>query len=353
MCGSGCGPTSVPGDPSHVPSRGPVPGRSQVSAGEKHACAVRRNGELLCWGSNGAGQLGRGTAGETQPLSPALVQDVTDVVAVSAGFRHTCALRRDGSVYCWGDNENGQLGDGTRESRSGGVLVEGLHAIDVAAGKSHSCAVTEDGQVVCWGLKHQCPPGGAGSHPARSAVAGLPGKAVAVTAAATRTCALLASGGVSCWSDGCETTKPTVSDMNDAAFIEAGNTAGCAVRANGDLGCWTGVAQGIESRLVAGISRARNVSVGSRRVCALDAAGGVHCAEFLENPHLPGGRGYNPLNRQTSPPLAQLSVSSSDHHVCGMLADGRVVCFGNNSWGGLGQPSLSHAEQPVPVPGFP
>jgi len=98
---------------------------TQVSVGGSHACAVEREGHVLCWGSNSDGQLGV-TSGMGESNVPVQVQDISDATFVSAGSSHTCAVTRSGDVWCWGANNGGALGDGTTETRDYPVQVRGL-----------------------------------------------------------------------------------------------------------------------------------------------------------------------------------------------------------------------------------
>src|SRR5262245_30280005 len=86
---------------------------TQVSAGQKHTCALRDDSAVVCWGANDRGQLGvdKATPGSTKPVA---VTGLTNVKQVAAGFRHTCALDQSGTVSCWGQNDCGQLGIGTK-----------------------------------------------------------------------------------------------------------------------------------------------------------------------------------------------------------------------------------------------
>ena len=120
-----------------------------IAAGDGHTCALRDDGTVSCWGGNSAGQLGDGTT--TFRATPDSVIGLTNVVAIAAGNQHSCALRADGTVRCWGRNDVGQLGDGTRTNRLTSVAVSGLTtAVTVAAGLSHTCALRVDGAPVCW-----------------------------------------------------------------------------------------------------------------------------------------------------------------------------------------------------------
>jgi alpha-tubulin suppressor-like RCC1 family protein len=134
-----------------------------VAAGNFHTCVIKA-GALWCWGNNDEGQLGIG--GDTPATStPTPVQGMEDVTAISAGANHTCALRR-GELLCWGSNSQGQLGDPTRSSDIADKpsLVPGMRgASSVSAGGQHTCALRSE-QVWCWGdnLKGQVGEGGVG-----------------------------------------------------------------------------------------------------------------------------------------------------------------------------------------------
>ncbi len=122
-----------------APARVALGGRfSQVSLGWGHSCALRADGRVFCWG-----------AGRPKPAAVALP---ADVVEISAGGQHTCARRRDGTVWCWGSGQYGQLGDGAREHRAKPVRVRGLDdATGLAAGLYHTCATRAEGSAWCWG----------------------------------------------------------------------------------------------------------------------------------------------------------------------------------------------------------
>lgn len=180
-------PTPVPGLPTPV---------TRVAAGLDHSCAVA-GGRVFCWGRNELGESGRAPKrGCRKPfrvrrcsVAPGRVGGVDGpATALTLGDRHGC-VSSGGRVYCWGDNGEGQLGDGTRTAHYRAAAVVGLPGAPsaIAAGGSHTCAIVA-GQVLCWG--------DGSAAPAR--VAGLPPRLSLLAAGGERSCAA-GDGGVWCW----------------------------------------------------------------------------------------------------------------------------------------------------------
>ncbi|WP_127496104.1 RCC1 domain-containing protein [Paenibacillus glycanilyticus] len=133
-----------------------VSGLSDVTAifaGFDQSFAVKTDGTVWAWGMNNDGQLGTGIINYYQAV-PMKVQGLSDVVAIAGGGNHTIALKNDGTVWAWGDNGYGQLGNnGITDNTSFPVQVTGLdHVKSIAAGRFHSLAVKNDGTVWSWGL---------------------------------------------------------------------------------------------------------------------------------------------------------------------------------------------------------
>jgi len=123
-----------------------------IGAGHQHTCAVIRGGAVMCWGLNAFGALGDGTT--TSSEVPVPVVGLTGASGVEGGYVHSCALTLAGGVVCWGDNRFAQLGDGTTSANSTTPvpvygLASGVQAI--AVGDMHTCALTVAGAVTCWG----------------------------------------------------------------------------------------------------------------------------------------------------------------------------------------------------------
>ncbi|QED30029.1 hypothetical protein FRD01_22900 [Microvenator marinus] len=174
-------------------------GVSDVSVGDQHTCAIQ-NGAVSCWGSNEKGQLGDGTFGSHRPTPVAVLGLERGVSQVVAGEEHSCALKQ-GAVYCWGQNSEGQLGDGTFDSRTLPRLVVGLESdvTELVAGGWHNCAI-KNSKVYCWGGNSYGQLGDRTYRPSAQAreliEAGFPLRAL--DASLTHTCANR-SGAMVCW----------------------------------------------------------------------------------------------------------------------------------------------------------
>ena len=129
---------------------------SAISVGDGFSCAVLDNGSTYCWGKNNLGQLGDGTnTDSTQPGMPTMMPWSNSAVTISSGKSHSCAILVNGQVACWGWNSYGQLGDNTLVDRSTPVIAQlpsSKDAVMIDVGASHTCAVMNDGSMYCWGL---------------------------------------------------------------------------------------------------------------------------------------------------------------------------------------------------------
>jgi alpha-tubulin suppressor-like RCC1 family protein len=127
-----------------------------VSAGANHTCAIKKDGSLWCWGWNGSGQLGLGDYAQRLIPEKVMALSTTPVVSVSAGDAHTCAVDQDKSLWCWGWNGSGQLGLGDTDTAQR-LIPEKVMAlsttpvVSVSAGDFHTCAVGQDKSLWCWG----------------------------------------------------------------------------------------------------------------------------------------------------------------------------------------------------------
>ncbi len=263
-----------------------VPGLSGVvdsSSGAAHTCALLAGGDLYCWGDNEAGELGTGTLNRREPYGislPTHVNDISNAIAVSAGFLHTCALISGGSIECWGYNRDGQVGDGTINrvrpyADPSPVRVSGItQAVSISAGAFHTCALIAGGSVWCWGyvVSSDFSTGLLLNSAIPVQVAGVR-NAVAISSGGVHTCALISGGTVECWGANefgqlgngttLDSAKPvTVKGIRNAVSISSGGSHSCAVLAGGAVKCW-GLNDG--GKLGTGTSTASSVPVSAVR----------------------------------------------------------------------------------------
>src|SRR5512145_944638 len=145
------GGTSATGGNSGAGAATGLLGLTTVTVGAEHSCALHGDGHVVCWGNNTSGQSGNDS---TEPwiAAPVRVLELSSVIQISAGEGHTCAVKSDGTVYCWGGNSVGELGDGSTTSRRVPVAVSDLSdVVNLSAGPRRTCAVKRDGSVYCWG----------------------------------------------------------------------------------------------------------------------------------------------------------------------------------------------------------
>ena len=181
---------------------------SRIDAAGDSSCALMGGGALYCWGDNFKGELGDGQASGGQSASPVLVTGFgTGVTDFSMGSDHVCAISA-GQLSCWGDNEFGQLGDGSQTRRNVPTPISGQSWVGVAAGGLHSCAWQNSGALFCWGKNAQGQLGTGSSTDAFSPaeVSGLPRAVTAVALGKGLTsghsCALLSDQTLYCWGAG-------------------------------------------------------------------------------------------------------------------------------------------------------
>ncbi|HET9959595.1 MAG TPA: hypothetical protein VFQ61_34120 [Polyangiaceae bacterium] len=252
------------GDGTDVGALSPVAvsGLSDVTAlaaGGSHTCALLTDRTIRCWGDNGRGQLGTGDF--VTSLKPRAVVGISDATQIAAGDMHTCALRANQSVRCWGNGEVGQLGDGTSyESKPANsdsphtplpVDVSGLSAIiQIALGDQHSCALRRDRFVACWGnnASGELANRSAAEFSPLATTVWLDPDVTQVAAGDSYTCALLVDHTVSCWGKNDsgqvgdflgETAPPVlVKGIAEVAQVSTGDSHACVVLTDRTVRCW-------------------------------------------------------------------------------------------------------------------
>jgi len=235
--------------------QGPLRGEFQPSAtwstadiGNDHMCAIQLDGTLWCWGDNADGQLGLGSNAES--TWPVQVGTAT-WTAVSAGERTTCAIRADQRAFCWGENSEGELGIGSKTNSAAPTEVLGNHPWkSISVGISHVCGIDSNDLAYCWGTDYSGELGDGGSANGSNNPTPVSGaiKFAQISAGNQLTCGVTMARTAACWgSDTAGTLGTTASDPTvptslpgaaDWVDVQASDTFVCGVRTSGEMTCW-------------------------------------------------------------------------------------------------------------------
>jgi alpha-tubulin suppressor-like RCC1 family protein len=348
---------------------------SKLALGWDHTCALTTTGGVKCWGSNSNGQLGNGS---TQ--SRAVPRDVygltSGVTDIAAGAMHTCAVV-NGGLKCWGSNDNGQLGDNTDDDRWLPVDVSGLTSgvSAVAAGDAFTCAVTSSGGLKCWGDNDngQLGDGSKSDRWTPDDVTGLTSDVDAVTAGAQHACARTSSSGAKCWGqndngqlgDSTKVGKTAPVDVSGMGLgvrtLVAGSSHTCVRTTWNSAMCWGFNGSGqVGDGTRDDRTKPTNVSGLNHSVIDITAKGSHSCvAWYLSGAKCwgfngQGGLGDGTTERRTEPvDVLYLTEEVSDiaggsRFTCAVVGGG-VKCWGANDDGQLGDGTTTDRWTPVDV----
>lgn len=334
---------------------------AQVTAGAYHTCAVKGDGTLWCWGANGAGQLGGGQTPDKH--SPVQIGALGGAVrSAAAGSEHTCAVKSDGSLWCWGWNYYGQVGAGTADKEwfplqvpLGGVVVT------VATGDNHTCAITADNTLWCWGDNEhgQLGDGTTDNQHSPEQIAAA-GEVASVAAGGGHTCAIKTDGSLWCWGwnasgqlgDGTTTNRlsPTKVDAlgNDTTSVVAGDRHTCALTADGTAWCWGDNVYGqlggpaanpyVPLKMNALGSKVQSIAAAWNHTCAQEVDDTLWC--WGDNEEGQTGDGTTAVQSAPTDIVALggdvKSAATGYNHTCAIKTDGTLSCWGYNINGQVG-----------------
>lgn len=315
-----------------------------LSTGGYHTCVLTYGGSVLCWGSDQHGQLGDGsrpdgTGLEDQVAPVDVLGFLAGAKAVAAGFRHTCALTALGGVKCWGNDEYGQVGDGNGasiEPIGAPVQVVGLESgvLAITAGNSHSCALMQTGGVKCWGSDERGQLGNGGSNDSGdNPNHATPVDVVGLPAAVKE--------------------------------IAAGGFHTCALLQTGAVACWGGDSNGqvgdggviepngkVQTPVVLGsMPGALHISTGFGHTCAVTSGQSAMCWGW----NAMGQLGNGSVVGERSSPTAVVdltnnieAINAGFYHSCAIKVGGMAVCWGANDEGQVGN-DRPRDEEPRPM----
>ncbi|HEX8438677.1 hypothetical protein [Archangium sp.] len=358
--------------------QGLVPG--VIAAGFSHSLSLGPDGTVWAWGSNASGELGIGTAGSAATPLPVKISGLTDVVAVSAGHGFSLALRADGTVWAWGKNDQGQLGNGKVDAGATPVpgKVPGLtDVVAVSAGHSFASALRADGTVWAWG-NNRSGLLGVGSPSvlqvtAPAPVVGLSNVVSLAAAGGGYFLALRSDGTVWAWGHngghqlgegptlGMVKREPVqVKGLQNVVAISTGWAHALALSADGTVWTWGNNAHGQLGQLSPDINRAAVMAVpGLSDVVAIMAGPSSYRTLALRRDGTlwtwgmdRAGRAGNPPAPVQVPGLQDVVAVSSGTHALLLDKQGTLWGWGPNTAGELGDGTTQTRLMPVPVVGL-
>jgi alpha-tubulin suppressor-like RCC1 family protein len=347
-------------------------GFSQVEASNAFGCALKTGGTVWCWGHADLGKLGNGRQGPV--WSPQQVTGVSGVTQIALGSGFGCALKSTGIVVCWGNGTSGETGSESdtewREALEWLPVYNLTGVSQITAGHKHACGLKTNGTIWCWGLNTWGNLGNGNTTNQKYRVAAASGitTATQIMASESATCALLSDQTVRCWGEGIAlgygSTSNSLTPVQPTGLtgvtklLDANGDTMCAIKTDTTLWCWgknnngqLGIGNTTNQLTPVQVSSLSGVASGSASVnhtCVLLSDGTPRCWGW--NPYRQLGNGT--VVNSTVPTavtgvtgVAQLS--SGEGQTCAVLQVGTIKCWGGNSQGELG--NGNNIERTVPV----
>ena len=333
FAGMGGGAAGAAGSGGAAPKGTPLTGVVAVAAGSGHACALLKSGSIYCWGDNGEGELGNGSTANSTMAVP--VSGISNATGLAADSGYACAVLADGTVSCWGSNEGWELGGNFGATSTIPITVYGLSggATMVAGRTSGACAIVSGGLVQCWGQGwgYRFVDGGTDLVPSLPMTLANASGVTAISASNYDLCAMMAGGEVECWGQGVDAS--VVKGVTASAI--SGN---CAIVSGGNIQCWQNSSLVLEDAGTGGLGDFTSLSASQSALCAVQGKTGtaVYCWDRLGPNQVSGLTGVS-------------SVSVGVRFACAAMNDGTARCWGNNESGQLGNGMIQDSAGPTTV----
>lgn len=326
----------------------PVTGGTLIVSGLGHSCMTYNNGQVVCWGLNASGQLGDGS--QVDKKEAVYVKDLMGVMNLTAGSKHTCALTASGDIWCWGENSSGQLGNGSTANSNVPVQVSGLPAkvLSITAGEEFTCVQLMNQEVWCWGKNNL---GQLNDGTTKNQPSPVKSKLSSMMAQISGGQGLLLGsdvlGSVNEW---VKAQAAAVKELENTLSISANRwgETGCAVSADGSVKCW---GSDLLSIPVTGAASAMEVGTGLDHNCTINNDQSVSCWGSNGSGQLGDGTNKDSDSAKLVKNMSLAKVLAvGAHHTCVLSGTGNTaMCWGENTYGQLGNGSTSNSNVPVLV----
>ncbi len=320
--------------PKAIAVRELEPNAIKIASGDDHTCTLHGSGTgstIHCWGNNDSYQLGQllegGVNAKVNPkpmpvvVYPGVQTSGTFLGAteIAAGGAHTCALKGDGKVWCWGSNAFGQTGADVNDTNPFTIaptMVSNLSGVtQIALGKNHSCAIVSGGHVKCWGKNGWGQLGNETTQNSSNPV------------------------------------QVTPSPLSGVVALALGDEHSCALKSDNTLWCWGAIGGGqlfaSQVPLPDGVAPVQKIDAGGYRTCFVGADQRVYCRDFSGT----GSSSFAPVSLSVSGdsiPLSGANPSVAPDHACVVWNQDQVVCWGNGHEGQLGIGESPIGTTPLP-----